>query len=57
MGDKLACSMPKSQRFKCTMYHNGELVTTFEQGHSHGIDPVEVTDEVIENVEDSAGVV
>ena len=46
VSDKLACSMPKKQHYKCKMYHNGELVTTFEQGHSHGIDPTDVTKKI-----------
>lgn len=46
VSDKLACSMPKKQHYRCKMYHNGELVTTFEQGHSHGIDPRDVTENV-----------
>ena len=46
VSDKLACSMPKKQHYKCKMYHNGELVTTFEQGHSHGIDPTDVTEKI-----------
>jgi hypothetical protein len=46
VSDKLACSMPKKQHYKCKMYHNGELVTTFEQGHSHGIDPTDVTENI-----------
>lgn len=44
VSDKIACSMPKKQHYKCKMYHNGELVTKFEQGHNHGIDPTEITE-------------
>ncbi len=39
ISDKMACSMPKKQFYRCKMYKNGELLTTFEQGHSHSIDP------------------
>ena len=41
ISDKMACSMPKKQFYRCKMYKNGELLTTFEQGHSHSIDPSE----------------
>ena len=44
VSDKIACSMPKKQHYKCTMYHNGELVTTFEQGHNHEINSTDITD-------------